>query len=155
MDANFSKELDYYKSIGLFNKNEQGKLGFFNNATEEEASKQMEEFFYNHTLATSQIIELTTVDLAFYKKSGKDVIDDFSKRYKEVTAASRKPYTNAKYKGQTVGKKYDRVVLLKDEEIQASFMPMLEHILNDNKELSAVDKAFIKTKYKKVCVTDA
>ncbi len=41
------------------------------------AKDRLREYFWNSKLATSQIIELTTTDLAFY-----DGVTDFQKRFK-------------------------------------------------------------------------
>ena len=52
----------------------------------------LEEYFWNQAYATTQIIELTTTDLAFYK----DEVD-FQKRYKEVYASGTKLNTKTQY----------------------------------------------------------
>lgn len=56
------------------------------------AKAKLREYFWNSKFATSQIIELTTTDLAFYKN-----IEDFQKRYKEVHAPALRLNTNSKY----------------------------------------------------------
>ena len=73
------------------------------------AKAKLREYFWNSKFATSQIIELTTTDLAFYKN-----IEDFQKRYKEVHAPALRLNTNSKY-----GRKWERTVYLKDDEIKS------------------------------------
>ena len=56
------------------------------NENEEEVMRDlMQEYYWNQQFATSQIIQMTTTDLAFYKNA-----TDFQKRYKEVYAAGSK-----------------------------------------------------------------
>lgn len=74
------------------------------------AKAKLREYFWNSKFATSQIIELTTTDLAFYKN-----IEDFQKRYKEVHAPALRLNTNSKY-----GRKEERTIYLKDDEIVSS-----------------------------------
>ena len=64
----------------------------------------MYEYYWNQQFATSQIIQMTTTDLAFYKNA-----TDFQKRYKEVYAAGSKLFTNSKY-----GRKYEKTLYLRD-----------------------------------------
>ena len=66
----------------------------------------LREFYWNDTLMQTQIIELTTVDPAFYKFDGGI---DFQKRYKEVYASGRKLDTNSKY-----GREIQKTIYLKD-----------------------------------------
>lgn len=83
-------------------------LGYSNemvNENEEEVMRDlMQEYYWNQQFATSQIIQMTTTDLAFYKNA-----TDFQKRYKEVYAAGSKLFTNSKY-----GRKYEKTLYLRD-----------------------------------------
>lgn len=83
-------------------------LGYSNemvNENEEEVMQDlMQEYYWNQQFATSQIIQMTTTDLAFYKNA-----TDFQKRYKEVYAAGSKLFTNSKY-----GRKYEKTLYLRD-----------------------------------------
>lgn len=83
-------------------------LGYSNemvNENEEEIMHDlMQEYYWNQQFATSQIIQMTTTDLAFYKNA-----TDFQKRYKEVYAAGSKLFTNSKY-----GRKYEKTLYLRD-----------------------------------------
>lgn len=66
----------------------------------------LEEYFWNNTFMQTQIIELMTVDPAYYKFDGGV---DFQKRFKGVYASGRKLNTNSKY-----GRTNERVIYLKD-----------------------------------------
>lgn len=83
-------------------------LGYSNemvNENEEEVMQDLiQEYYWNQQFATSQIIQMTTTDLAFYKNA-----TDFQKRYKEVYAAGSKLFTNSKY-----GRKYEKTLYLRD-----------------------------------------
>jgi hypothetical protein len=71
--------------------------------------KKIEEYYWNNAYAQTQIIELTTIDPAFYKKDGGI---DFQKRYKEVYAAGGKLNTSLPH--SEGGRKYERTVYLSD-----------------------------------------
>lgn len=64
----------------------------------------VKEYVWNSIYATSQIIQLMTTDLAFYKND-----QDFQKRAKQFYGSGRKLFTNSKY-----GKEYDTTIILKD-----------------------------------------
>ena len=63
--------------------------------------------YYNMVYAAAQIVELTTVDTAFYKNS-----TDFQKRFKEVYASGIRLNTNSRF-----GRKAGRVAIIADEEV--------------------------------------
>lgn len=119
-------------------------------ASEETVQEKIEEYFYNHYFATSQIIQLTTTDLAFYKD---DKGVDFQKRFKEVYASGNRLNTNSKY-----GKKVERTIYIKDEIIQSLGFDNIKSILDQavkDKKLSSLDRDFLLTQYENVNVTDA
>ena len=112
------------------------------------AKAKLREYFWNSKLATSQIIQLTTTDLAFYKN-----IEDFQKRYKEVHAPALRMNTNSKY-----GRKWERTIYLKDDEITSSVLPDIETVLEEaykQGRLGVNEKAAIIKKFKEVNVADA
>lgn len=112
------------------------------------AKDRLREYFWNSKFATSQIIELTTTDLAFYKD-----IEDFQKRYKEIYSPSLRLNTNSKY-----GRKWERTIYLRDEEIKSSVIEDIEVVLNERVkkgEMSKVDMNLILDKFKEVNVADA
>lgn len=96
---------------------------------DEEFNDALEHYFYNQAFATTQIIQLTTGDLAFYKDE-----TDFQKRYKEVYAAGRKLNTNSKY-----GRKVEKTIYLKDTIKTSTSYDIIKNILD-----TAVEKGNIK-----------
>ena len=112
------------------------------------AKAKLREYFWNSKLATSQIIQLTTTDLAFYKD-----IEDFQKRYKEVHAPALRMNTNSKY-----GRKWERTIYLKDDGITSPVLPDIETVLEEaykQGRLGVNGKAAILKKFKEVNVADA
>lgn len=114
------------------------------------AKEALREYYWNSTLATSQIIEITTTDLAFYKN-----LEDFQKRYKEVHAPSLRMNTQATFKGERIGRDWERTIYLKDDEIKSSILEDVRTVLNSKTDLSDVDKRMILTKFEEVNVADA
>lgn len=120
--------------------------GVIQDASQTEAA--LEEYFWNQAYATTQIIELTTTDLAFYKD---DV--DFQKRYKEVYASGTKLNTNTKY-----GKKARRTVYLADNIITSTTFNDIREALNvavANGQIQSFDRDNILDKFKDVNIADA
>lgn len=111
----------------------------------EELEDKLKEYFWNQTYATSQIIQITTTDLAFYKNQV-----DFQKRYKEVYGAGTKLNTNSKY-----GKKTERTIYLSDQIITSFKYQNIKDIINDADNISDIDKTFILTKFRDINVDDA
>ena len=117
------------------------------------AKAALREYYWNSKLATSQIIELTTTDLAFYKD-----IEDFQKRYKEVHAPALRMNTKATYKGERIGRDWERTIYLKDDEIASSVLSDIETVLNERVrkgEMFKIDRDNIVNKFKAVNVADA
>lgn len=117
------------------------------------AKAALREYYWNSKLATSQIIELTTTDLAFYKN-----IEDFQKRYKEVHAPALRMNTKATYKGERIGRDWERTIYLKDDEITSSVLSDIETVLDERVkkgEMSKIDRDNIVNKFKAVNVADA
>lgn len=84
-------------------------------------SDKLHEYFWNQAYATTQIIEITTTDLAFYKND-----NDFQKRYKEIYAAGTKLNTLSKY-----GKKYYKTMYLTDNIITSPSYNDIKKSLDD------------------------
>lgn len=117
------------------------------------AKDALREYYWNSKLATSQIIELTTTDLAFYKN-----VEDFQKRYKEVHAPALRMNTKATYKGERIGRDWERTIYLKDDEIISSVLSDIETVLDERVkkgEMTKVDRDNIINKFKVVNVADA
>ncbi len=117
------------------------------------AKAALREYYWNSKLATSQIIELTTTDLAFYKN-----VEDFQKRYKEVHAPALRLNTKATYKGERIGRDWERTIYLKDDEIISSVLSDIETVLDERVkkgEMTKIDRDNIVNKFKAVNVADA
>ena len=113
----------------------------------------LEEYYWNSKFASSQIIQLTTTDLAYYKD-----LEDFQKRYKEVHTPSLRLNTKAKFNGELVGRELERTILIKDEEITSEILNDIAEVLDakvSKGEMTTVDRDYIISKYNKVNVTDA
>lgn len=113
----------------------------------------LREYYWNSKLATSQIIELTTTDLAFYKN-----VEDFQKRYKEVHAPALRMNTKATYKGERIGRDWERTIYLKDDEVVSSVLSDIETVLDERVkkgEMPKMDRDNIINKFKTVNVADA
>ena len=117
------------------------------------AKAALREYYWNSKLATSQIIELTTTDLAFYKN-----VEDFQKRYKEVHAPALRMNTKATYKGKRIGRDWEKTIYLKDDEIVSSVLSDIETVLDERvkkHEMTKTDRDNIINKFKEVNVADA
>lgn len=113
----------------------------------------LREYYWNSKLATSQIIELTTTDLAFYKN-----VEDFQKRYKEVHAPALRMNTKATYKGERIGRDWERTIYLKDDEVVSSVLSDIETVLDERVkkgEMPKMDRDNIINEFKAVNVADA
>lgn len=109
------------------------------------AKAALREYYWNSKLATSQIIELTTTDLAFYKN-----VEDFQKRYKEVHAPALRMNTKATYKGERIGRDWERTIYLMDDEITSSVLSDIETVIMEKHkkgELSDYNAASILSKF--------
>lgn len=117
------------------------------------AKDALREYYWNSKLATSQIIQLTTTDLAFYKN-----LEDFQKRYKEVHAPALRLNTKATYKGEKIGRDWERTIYLKDDEIISSVLENIKTVLDERvrkNEMTKIDRDNIISKFRKVNVADA
>lgn len=117
------------------------------------AKDALREYYWNSKLATSQIIQLTTADLAFYKN-----LEDFQKRYKEVHAPALRLNTKATYKGERIGRDWERTIYLKDDEIVSSVLEDIRTVLDERvrkNEMTKTDRDNIISKFRNVNVADA
>jgi len=108
----------------------------------------LEEYFWNQAFATSQIIQLTTTDLAFYKDG-----TDFQKRYKEVYAAGTKLNTNSTY-----GREIEKTIYLSDQIITSRGYSDIKTSLDRAVGLGHIkpyDREAILNKFKDINVADA
>lgn len=117
------------------------------------AKDALREYYWNSKFATSQIIQITTTDLAFYKN-----LEDFQKRYKEVHAPALRLNTKATYKGKRIGRDWERTIYLKDDEIISSVLEDIKTVLDERvrrNEMTKIDRDNIISKFRKVNVADA
>lgn len=155
MNYSFEDFISKSESLGLFEETVDGVykyLPFRGRGKEESARKALEEYFWNSSFATSQIIEMTTGDSVFY---GNTV--NFQKRFKEVHSPSQKVDTYAQLNGETVGKEYERVIYIKDDIVESPIIPDIEEIFNDRIAkgfMTEAEKNDIIAKYKEVNVAD-
>lgn len=115
--------------------------------TEEAQNAILEEYFYNQAFATTQIIQLTVTDPAYYKNA-----IDFQKRFKEVYAAGIKPITET-----TFGKKTERCVYLKDRTFISTRLEHIKEILDravSEGRILPMDRDNILNKFNKIVATD-
>ena len=148
MSTNFKTFLTENFSEGSYRFLKESLLtdGTITSETQFEAA--LEEYFWNQAYATSQIIQLTTTDLAYYK----DAID-FQKRYKEVYAAGTKLNTNSQY-GRTI----ERTIYLADQIVTSSSYHDIKVSLNRAVQLGHIksfDRDAILHKFKDINVADA
>lgn len=116
-----------------------------NLTTKNNSKDALREYYWNSKFATSQIIQLTTTDLAFYKD-----LEDFQKRYKEVHAPSLRLNTLAKFHGELIGREWERTIYLTDNEIISSVAKDVEEIFLDKynkREITAFDAANVIAKF--------
>lgn len=116
--------------------------------TNEGMNNELTNFYYNNALAQTQIIQLLTTDLAYYKN-----LNDFQKRFKEVYVMNRKLNTTSKY-----GRKFEKTLILVDEKRQAPSYDTIKEILDtgvENKRITEKDRNRILSLYKEINVTDA
>lgn len=121
--------------------------------TRNNSKDALREYYWNSKFATSQIIEMTTTDLAFYKD-----IEDFQKRYKGVHAPSLRLNTMAKFNGENIGRTWERTIYLADDEIVSSTIADIKEILDAKiakGEMSAVERDYILSQFENVNVADA
>ena len=111
-------------------------------------SDALHEYFWNQAYATTQIIELTTTDLAFYKD---DI--DFQKRFKEIYAAGTKLNTLSKY-----GKKSYKTIYLVDNLITSPSYNDIKKSLDDAVQahhITKLDEESILKQLEEINVADA
>lgn len=156
MEADFQKKVHEWEKMGLFILDTDGTYKYlpkkFNPNKPEEVMEALKEYHYNSTLATSQIYELTTTDLAFY--SGPT---NAQKRFKEIHGSGLKLNTQATYKGKRVGRDTERTIYLADNIIESSIYDSLKEALDARVKagkLLASERDYILSKYKEVNQTD-
>lgn len=183
MEDRFNSAKERWQKIGLLDRvsdSKDARYKYFNRYSENGVDKDLREWYWNSTFAQSQIIQLLTTDLAYYKN-----LEDFQKRNKQVHAPSEKlntfatwnvngvkvpvpervPLTDAK--GNKIldsnGKEIliprkERCIYLKDSVVESIGLKDIEEIIDakiKKGELTQYDKAVIIGTYKKINVADA
>lgn len=108
----------------------------------------LKNYFWNSVFATSQIIELTTTDIAYYKNA-----TNFFKRFKEVYAAGNRLNTNTKY-----GRKVENTIYISDHIVTASKYTLIKKSLDNAVEsgrMSKEERDIILDKMKNINAADA
>ena len=166
MDALYNEEVEFWKSIGVF----EGKNNKFNSGktidektgnliNEVKPTDLAKNYFYNSVLATANIIQLTTGDLAYYKD-----FRDFQKRYKEVHAPAQHIYTEAEYNDFSIkNHEIARSLIVKDDERTSEtimdVMPKYLNKLENEGSITELEKEALsnifKKAYENVNVADA
>ena len=165
MDSRFNEAIQHYKDIGLYDRigtEKNARFKYVNVYSEEGMNDRMREWFWNSTYFTSQFIELTTTDLAYYKN-----LEEFQKRNKQDHAPAERLNTLATWNGKPVLVNNDgsrrttrRVIYLKDNILPANSMDSINEILearvkDKDDAFTAYDKAAIMSIFSKVNVADA
>lgn len=165
MDSRFNEAIQHYKDIGLYDRigtEKNARFKHVNVYSEEGMNDRMREWFWNSTYFTSQFIELTTTDLAYYKN-----LEDFQKRNKQDHAPAERLNTLATWNGKPVLVNNDgsrrtarRVIYLKDNILPANSMDSINEILearvkDKDDAFTAYDRAAIMSIFNKVNVADA
>jgi hypothetical protein len=151
MESGFAKFMKTIDEAGVLETNNGVSKYFQIKASELEGT--LRNFYWNNALAQTQLIELTTTDLAYYKD-----MRDFQKRFKEVYAQTLKLNTEATFNGEKVGRQNGRVAYLKDLKMIAPSKEALKQMLEGRVEAGAIselDKDAILNHFNKVNVADA
>lgn len=163
MNNNFAKAIDTWASIGVFDRtdenNEASSFKYFKNKTRKNVESVLEEYYWNTSYMQSQIIQLLTTDLAYYKNYA-----DFTKRALEFHSPTEKLNTLAKWNGEYVladsngNVRPERVIYLKDEIKESDVTTEVKKIIDEKiarGELTLADKTVILDKWRKTNTTDA
>ena len=168
LETRFKTALKNWDKIGLFERvddNPNGKFKYFDTNSRTTAEQLLKQWYWNSSFAQSQIIELLTTDLAFYKTKGKDFLTDFIKRAKEFHAPIERLNTEAEWIVNGERKKvcYDdngnklknRVLYLKDCEVPSLTLEELKEALDKNPKLTKEEKGIIIGAYQNINMADA
>lgn len=121
--------------------------------TKNPSKEALREYFWNHKYATSQIIQLLTTDLAYYKN-----MEDFQKRFKEVHAPALRLNTKAVFEGETIGREKERSIYLKDQKMVSMMYDDIKNALDakvESREMSSLTRDQILSQFRDINVTDS
>lgn len=156
INIEFQKAIQEWESTNLLQemKDPEGKvkgltyLDISGVKTKEQALVELENYFWNSAYATTQIIQLTTSDVAFYKN-----IEDFQKRNKQIHSPALRLNTDSKYGRQT-----SKTVYLKDSKGPSNVLKEITEFFNTQVQRGLINPETAKSiidGYKKVNATDA
>jgi hypothetical protein len=156
MNEAFQEFKEVAESLGLYTK-EAGNEYYVNAPqykTEEGLNKFLEEYFWNSTYATTQIISIFTTDLAYYKLG----IEDFQKRNKQIIA----PSVKLDFRDDN-GVEMNQGVLYVNDLMESSSQDLIEFLTDVFKErvaektMTPIEMSVILNKFrgKEINVTDA
>ena len=151
MESGFAKFMKTMDEAGVLETTNGVSKYFQINSSELEET--LRNFYWNNALAQTQLIELTTTDIAYYKD-----MRDFQKRFKEVYAQTLKLNIEATFNGEKVGRQTGRVAYLKDLKMVAPSKEALKQMLEGRVEAGAIselDKDAILNHFNNVNVADA
>lgn len=116
------------------------------------------EYHLNTSFAQSQIIQIMSTDIAYYKN-----LTDFYKRNKQTHSSGLRMYTDAQFynedtgKIEKIGKQTQKVIYLRDNYIISTMLDDLNTILNQKVQkgtLTKVQKDYIMSQFANINVTD-
>lgn len=167
MDEDFTEALDIWSSIGVFDRvdenNEASSFKYFKQKNRSNIESSLREYYWNSAYMQSQIIQLLTTDLAYYKDYA-----NFTKRALEFHASTEKLNPLAKWNGEYVLASEDsegnitvrpeRMLGLIDEVKTSEYIKDVEDVIDQKiakGELTAYDKTTILGKWSECTITDA
>lgn len=146
--------------ITYLNENDIEKYAKDNNVSQKEAVEKiktvntqnamdaLENYFWNSVFATSQIIQLTTTDLAYYRNT-----TEFFKRFKEVYAAGNRLNINTNY-----GRRVENTIYISDHIVTASKYTLVKKSLDNAVEsgrMNADERDIILKQFQNINAADA
>jgi hypothetical protein len=142
------EEVDCFINDDIIKTSRMVKSYYNGEVTDEDINYLRRGYYVNAILARAEWIQLTTVDLAYYKN-----FTDFQKRYKEVYANGKKLNTNAEG-----GRKIERSIYLKDRLVVSRQFRQIKTILNravERGDMKSYDRDNFLHKFKEINATDA
>lgn len=112
------------------------------------SKEAIREYYWNSTLATAMITQITTTDYAFYKN-----IEDFQKRFKQVHSPALRLDLSSE-----LARQFERTIYLQDWVTPSSMLRELKEALDERVrtgKMSSIDRDNIMSQFKKVNVADA
>lgn len=150
MNNIFELEKKNWKNIGLYDTEEvvvkkgknqtvETRFKYVNHLgkTKADIDTKLEEYLWNDVFATTNIIQLTVTDLAYYKN-----VEDFQKRFAQIHSPTMKMNVYAiDYNGVPYSKDHlERTIYLKDFEIISDIIPQIKTTLYDKVEKGEITK---------------